>query len=447
MATWSINPENKGATINNNGVLNVEHNYTLTRRSWELTYTDDNGITASKTVTQGSLEYVEIEGIKWATTNIGATSITDYGKYFQWGDISGYTAEQVGSDEGKKYFDWVDYKYSNNGGSAPASMTKYNSSDGKIELDDSDDAAIGNWGAIWSMPSFLEYEVLISATTPAWTENYNGSGVAGVVLTDKTDSSKRLFFPAGGYAMRSNIYSPNTLGEYWTSALNKYNVANGKYFNFSSIGGGSASIGNLTRERGLCIRPVLGKYHHRGHLYVDLGLPSGTKWATMNVGATSITDYGNYYEYGKGAAQHASTCNDSKYSGIENPLATSADTAAQVWGGQWHMPSMPQFAELIANTTFTWETNFKGSGINGAKFTASNGNYVFFPAGGHWVGCSYHYDEGSEGSYYSSAPNGSSHCKSYEFATKYSHGVAQSSGPRSYGQSIRPVIGTIADFA
>lgn len=43
---------------------------------------------------------------------------------------------------------------------------------------------------------------------------------------------------------------------------------------------------------------------YAGHAYVDLGLPSGTKWATMNVGASSITDYGNYYKYGLGASQY-----------------------------------------------------------------------------------------------------------------------------------------------
>ena len=76
-----------------------------------------------------------------------------------------------------------------------------------------------------------------------------------------------------------------------------------------------------------------------GHTYIDLGLPSGTLWATMNVGASSETDYGNYYQYGKGASQYAATSSDSNYDGIENPLATIADTAAQVWGGDWHMPT------------------------------------------------------------------------------------------------------------
>lgn len=81
-------------------------------------------------------DYVEIGGIKWATMNIGANSVTDYGLYFQWGDIQGYTASQVGSGTGQKYFGWADYKYGN-GTSSPGAtgMTKYNATDSKTVLD------------------------------------------------------------------------------------------------------------------------------------------------------------------------------------------------------------------------------------------------------------------------------------------------------------------------
>lgn len=74
-----------------------------------------------------------------------------------------------------------------------------------------------------------------------------------------------------------------------------------------------------------------------GHDYVDLGLPSGTLWATMNVGATSETEHGNYYMYGMGAKTYDST--DTPYDGTENPLDLSKDTARVVWGGAWHMPT------------------------------------------------------------------------------------------------------------
>lgn len=124
-------------------------------------------------------------------------------------------------------------------------------------------------------------------------------------------------------------------------------------------------------------REVIG---YDASVFVDLGLPSGTLWAKCNVGAATETDYGNYYMYGKGSRQYNSS--DSKYTGTENPLASGVDTATQVVGALWHMPTKTQFDELIANTTYTWETNFNGSGVKGSKFTAANGNYVFFPAAG-----------------------------------------------------------------
>ena len=99
-------------------------------------------------------EYVEIGGIKWATMNIGANSVTDTGLYFQWGDTQGYTASQVGNGSGQKYFGWADYKYGD-GTSSPGAegMTKYNSTDGKTVLEAADDAAVANWGGSWRMPT------------------------------------------------------------------------------------------------------------------------------------------------------------------------------------------------------------------------------------------------------------------------------------------------------
>lgn len=172
------------------------------------------------------------------------------------------------------------------------------------------------------------------------------------------------------------------------------------------------------------------------HEYVDLGLPSGTKWATMNVGATSITDYGNYYQYGKGAAQYAATSGQSVYSGTESPLATTADTAAQEWGGNWHMPTQAQCEELTANTTYEWTTI---NGVNGGKFTATNGsgNYIFIPAGGYQYGGSL-LNVGNSGSVWSSSPDGSSDANDLYFHNGHK---SVDSDDRIYGYSVRPVLG------
>lgn len=173
---------------------------------------------------------------------------------------------------------------------------------------------------------------------------------------------------------------------------------------------------------------------YNGHAYVDLGLPSGTKWATMNVGASSETDYGNYYMYGMGSKTYDST--DTPYAGTEDPLATSADTAAQVWGGEWHMPTRAQMQELINNTTYQWVTNYKGSGINGGTFTATNGAVLFIPAAGLWYGGSQD-NVGNFGSCWSSSPDGSGNACRLAFSNG---GNGVNDYTRTLGQSVRPVI-------
>ena len=180
-------------------------------------------------------DYVEIGGLKWATMNVGANSITDTGLYFQWGDISGYTASQCGSGEGQKYFGWADYKYGN-GTSSPGAtgMTKYNSSDGKTVLDAEDDAAVANWGGSWRMPTTAEYAALGAAVNRVWTNDYQGSGVKGLVCIDKTDSSKVLFFPACGYSRNGGVSNVGGDGFYWSSSLYSSNVQSAYSFYFFS---------------------------------------------------------------------------------------------------------------------------------------------------------------------------------------------------------------------
>ena len=182
---------------------------------------ETNGVAYNPYDPYNGHDYVEIGGLKWATMNVGATAVTDKGLYFQWGDTQGYTASQCGSGSGQKYFGWADYKYGN-GTSSPGvtGMAKYNSTDGKTVLEASDDAAQVNWGGSWRMPTTAEYAALGAAVNTAWTADYQGSGVAGMICTDKTDSSKVLFFPACGYCSNGSVGSVGSDGRYWSSSLN-----------------------------------------------------------------------------------------------------------------------------------------------------------------------------------------------------------------------------------
>lgn len=201
-------------------------------------------------------EYVEIGGVKWATKNIGACTEIDNGIYFQWGDTQGYAASEVGSGTGKKYFGWADYKYGN-GTSDPGAtgMTKYNPTDGLTVLDASDDAARANWGSEWRMPTVSEYQALGEAVNTAWTTDYQGSGVSGIVCTDKTDNSKVLFFPAAGYCRNGSVNNVGSYGYYWSSSLNTSYMVNGRSLLFNS--GGVNWQNSYNRCNGFTVRPVL----------------------------------------------------------------------------------------------------------------------------------------------------------------------------------------------
>ena len=136
-----------------------------------------------------------------------------------------------------------------------------------------------------------------------------------------------------------------------------------------------------------------------GYGYVDLGLPSGTKWATCNVGANSPTAYGNYYAWGETTPKE--TYNSSTYTYSSNPttLPSDRDAATANWGTGWRMPTYDELSELKNNCTVTWTTQ---NGVNGRLFTGPNGNSIFLPAAGYRYDSSLNYD-GSYGDYWSSS--------------------------------------------
>jgi uncharacterized protein (TIGR02145 family) len=176
-----------------------------------------------------SHDYVEIGGVKWATMNVGANSVTDTGLYFQWGDTQGYTAAQAGID---KTFDWDHYIWYDE----VHGISKYDFVGDKKEiLESSDDAATAAWGGNWRMATSEEFNSLIKNTTSAWTNDYQGSGVSGVVLTDITDNSKSIFLPAGGDCNGDGCYNTGKNGYYWTSSVNtEENPEYAWYLSFSN---------------------------------------------------------------------------------------------------------------------------------------------------------------------------------------------------------------------
>ncbi len=173
-----------------------------------------------------------------------------------------------------------------------------------------------------------------------------------------------------------------------------------------------------------------------GHQYVDLGLSSGLKWATCNVGADNPEDYGNYYAWGETETKAEFTQDNSVTFGQQqNDISGNAqyDAAAANWGGSWRMPTRDEIRELIYNCSWTPETQ---NGVDGFKVTGSNGNYIFIPASGYRDGtASYIYGECY---YWSSTPHQYSSDYSYILYSDYEY-QSEDMNYRYRGLTIRPV--------
>ncbi len=192
---------------------------------------------------------------------------------------------------------------------------------------------------------------------------------------------------------------------------------------------------------------------------VDLGLPSGRLWASMNVGASSPEDYGDYFAWGETTPQSDNAyswtsykwckgsestltkyCNDSSYGSdgftdSKTVLDLEDDAARANWGGEWRMPTKAEFQELIDNTTSEWTTQ---NGEEGRKFTSkTNSNSIFLPAAGYrWA------DElkfaGSRGYYWSSSLYEGYQYRAWGLHVNYGY-VSTNDYYRGRGHSVRPV--------
>lgn len=177
---------------------------------------------------------------------------------------------------------------------------------------------------------------------------------------------------------------------------------------------------------------TLDKYN--GHEYVDLGLPSGLKWATCNVGADKPEDYGDYYAWGKTEPKLPSTSSHSNYIPIDDISGEAQyDVARSKWGSLWRMPKRDEFVELLENTT---SEDVIQNGIKGLKLTGPNGNSIFFPYTG------YLYDDvemdGQKGYYWSSTS--CDYNDAYSMCVQQSWMLYYSWEPKFFGLSIRPVL-------
>ena len=270
------------------------------------------------------------------------------------------------------------------------------------------------------------------------------------------DWTVHVSWDAVKYAEYYSVYRSSSSGSGFTKLADSLTVTSWRddsplkgsnYYRIYAMGHGLTSQASSTSNVVNMVRPLCPDNHHP-HL-IDLGLPSGTKWACCNVDTDhpenqSPTNYGGYYAWGE--TETKSTYNWSTYIHCDGSYSnchdlgsdiagTEYDVAHVKWGGSWVMPSKEQRDELRDNCTYEWTTE---NGVKGGKFTSKkNGASIFFPAAG------YRYDSdlyaGSYGDYWSSTlrPSYANYAYSLSF---YSGSTYADYNYRSDGQSVRPVV-------
>ncbi len=281
---WTSSDESV-AEVNKNGriIANADGTCVITCAA-----TDGSGVKAECKVTVGTSgggntdgtanghDYVEIGGLKWATMNVGATTVagsyeTCFGDYYAWGETQPRYLTITRSDINSASFTW---------GILDAdgySSKNYPTYKGTT-LDASHDAATANWGGTWRTPTQAEFVALAEACsgssaneTPVtlistiieggiyWLSSTQTiesayTGVAGILFVSANDISKRVFFPASGDIDGTSIKDGGTRGRYWSSSRDTWGTSFAYLLEFHSSYVGSS--GNYYRYYGLTVRPV-----------------------------------------------------------------------------------------------------------------------------------------------------------------------------------------------
>ena len=237
------------------------------------------------------VEYVDLglpSGNLWAKCNLGASSPEAYGDYYAWGEV-----------EPKQEYTKSNHKWYKDG--APSQgFTKYNNEDGKLTLEDEDDAVIQKIGNGWRTPTLADFREL---TNQKYTtiEKTTLNGVAGYQITSKKNK-KSIFIPFAGF---KNSEKPQTRAisddESVAVCMTNLRRIDNMVYNAWTFAFQQDRIGRYGKRRpdGISIRPVKGPGVPVPNNCVDLGLASGLLWAKCNLGTTEPTELGDYYAWGE----------------------------------------------------------------------------------------------------------------------------------------------------
>ncbi len=339
----------------------------------------------------------------------------------------------------------ADYLKSGQDGTLTTLSTKYDVAvaDGKLKVD-------GENGSLQEMVSLVNQYAICK-----FSFRQSGTAITGITTLKVGDMLVR----------GTNLSSVYVAFDPTVSGVKRFTVING-----TSTYTGTASP---SLQAGMFYRPTIN-LNASEHALVDLGLPSGTLWATTNVGATTPQGYGLFFAWGETTGYSSSSTSDgrsfdwasyttnfgtydasaspdygfTKYNVTNGPtvLESADDAAAANWGSAWRMPTHEEWQELANNCYWEWTTDYNGTSVEGyiVYATKAGGSYslsdthIFLPAAGYRDGTSLR-GQGWDGYYWSSSLHSDSSNLAWYLDFDGGYVRAGLNDFRCRGQSVRPV--------
>lgn len=339
------------------------------------------------------VEYVDLglpSGNLWAKCNLGASSPEAYGDYYAWGEV-----------EPKQEYTKSNHKWYKEG--APSQgFTKYNNEDGKLTLEDEDDAVIQKLGNGWRTPTLADFREL---TNQKYTtiEKTTLNGVAGYQITSKKNK-KSIFIPCAGF---KNSEKPQTRAisddEEVAVCMTNLRRIDNMVYNAWTFAFQNDRIGRYGKRRpdGISIRPVKGPGVPVPNNCVDLGLASGLLWAKCNLGTTDPTQLGDYYAWGETSTKKKYYSDNYKHFKIDGGIKVlkynekdgktvldlNDDAARANIGAGYRIPTKEDWEELLEDCKWEAVTTTLSEIIDPSqtkviarwKVTGPSGNSIVLP--------------------------------------------------------------------
>lgn len=339
------------------------------------------------------VEYVDLglpSGNLWAKCNLGASSPEAYGDYYAWGEV-----------EPKQEYTKSNHKWYKEG--APSQgFTKYNNEDGKLTLEDEDDAVIQKLGNGWRTPTLADFREL---TNQKYTtiEKTTLNGVAGYQITSKKNK-KSIFIPCAGF---KNSEKPQTRfisdDEEVAVCMTNLRRIDNMVYNAWTFAFQNDRIGRYGKRRpdGISIRPVKGPGVPVPNDCVDLGLASGLLWAKCNMGTTDPTQLGDYYAWGETSPKKKYYSDNYKHFKIDGGIKVlkynekdgktvldlNDDAARANIGAGYRIPTKEDWEELLEDCKWEAVTTTLSEIIDPSqtkviarwKVTGPSGNSIVLP--------------------------------------------------------------------